>query len=219
MTYSIDYHISACDEYEALKSIIPYLENFLSNNDRILLTLDSDTTTKEVYNLAKSFKNITLLSYPTYRCIKTHFKEYQKHCINDYIFCLSADERPQEFLLTNIKNVLLDTKKDAIAFPRINIFTDLNEETVKTMYVGHRKQRYLLEEPINKSGWHHWPDYQTRLVKNVDYINYSNNLHGGLVGYKNIIMLPAEEKYALIHTKTVAQQSRSNMCCDKINRS
>ncbi len=86
------------------------------------------------------------------------------------------------------------------------------------MYVGQRPKNYLLTQPINENGWHYWPDYQVRLVKNVPYITYGHMTHDGIVGYKSLLHLPTEERYSLLHIKTVEQQSHRNMVYDNIGR-
>lgn len=170
--------------------------------------IDSEHATLEIKQFVHSLSNIIITEYPLVP-IPQHFEHCKKHCVGNYIFGVCPDEIPNDYLLHNVKNIIKDNLSiDAFAIPRINTFSDLNTETGNAMYVGHRGQGYLLREPINERGWHHWPDYQVRIFKNVDYIRYGDRTHSGLCGYKQLMHLPAEEKFALVHTKTVAQQEK-----------
>jgi hypothetical protein len=55
-----------------------------------------------------------------------------------------------------------------------------------------------------------FPDYQSRLFKNVDYINWEGKVHETLKGATVIARLPAEKVYCLLHPKDIERQERQN---------
>lgn len=55
-----------------------------------------------------------------------------------------------------------------------------------------------------------FPDYQSRLFKNVEHINWEGKVHETLKGATVIARLPAEKLYCLIHPKDIERQERQN---------
>jgi len=69
---------------------------------------------------------------------------------------------------------------------------------------------------VNSEGWVNWPDYQTRIYKNVPEIKWVNKVHERLEGHKQFAYLPMEEDYSLYHPKTIERQVKQNEYYDTL---
>ena len=69
---------------------------------------------------------------------------------------------------------------------------------------------------VNDSGWVNWPDYQWRIYKNSDDINWVNKVHEKLEGFKTYAPLPQIESMALYHPKDIERQEKQNEYYDTL---
>ena len=79
----------------------------------------------------------------------------------------------------------------------------------------------ITEEHIKKWGWNldefnriNWPDYQMRVYKNADEIEWTNPVHEVLTGYNTFAPLP--EYMYFKHHKTIERQEKQNNLYDNI---
>jgi len=211
----IDFTITACTEYNELKGLIYYLKNFINPDDNIIVFLDKNNTNQDMIDMVT--QSGVILRFDTETNYQKRYEYERSQCNNPIIFSFCADELPTIPLIQYGMVIFNDHPEcDAIAVPRINIFTDLTPKTASKMYTGNRPQNYLLEEPINAHGWHHWPDYQIRIIRNLPYITHGPYTHSNIVGYKNVGCFPADPKFAMFHVKTVEHQERILKLYDKI---
>ena len=75
----------------------------------------------------------------------------------------------------------------------------------------------ITPEHIQKWGWRldenkriNFPDYQSRLLKNISYIKWENKVHEVIKGYKIESRLPPDNMFCLIHPKTIKKQEIQN---------
>lgn len=61
-----------------------------------------------------------------------------------------------------------------------------------------------------------FPDYQSRIFKNLPYIRWEKRLHERVVGAKSYAFLPKEEDFALYHNKTIEKQIETNLRYNKL---
>jgi hypothetical protein len=209
---SISYAITACNEHVELKRLLEQLDNFIDDEDEIMVQLDSDNHTPEVNKVASGIKINTGYEYHRiWTPLNNDFAAFKNnlkiHCIKDYIFFIDADEYLSEHLLKTLKQVLTaNPDVDCFALPRVN--------TVEG----------LTQEHIQKWGWRvddrkrvNWPDYQTRICKNDPDIKWIGKVHERLQGWKTASHFPSEyEDWALIHPKTIERQEKQNALYDKI---
>jgi RHS repeat-associated protein len=73
----------------------------------------------------------------------------------------------------------------------------------------------LTQEHIVKWGWNvtedgliNWPDLQSRLYRNAEYIKWENKVHEKIVGFKTVAVLPTG--FNLLHIKDIARQEKQN---------
>jgi glycosyltransferase involved in cell wall biosynthesis len=190
---SISYAITACNEHVELARLLELLENNIRDEDEIVIQLDMDNATKEVRTVANKYTMYPLNG--DFASFKNHLKKF---CTKDYIFQIDADEYPSEELLLSLPEILeLNPEVELYAVPRINTVEGLTQEHIQKWGWN-----------VNENGWVNYPDYQTRILKNIPEINWINKVHERLVGAKNIVPLP--EGYDLIHPKTIEKQEKQN---------
>lgn len=211
----VDFLISACDELEDLKGLIYYLKYFCNIDDNIIIILDGNNTNQNMINMIK--KSNVVLHILNWTSYKQMSEMAMSKASGDICFHLCPDEIPTIPVLQSFRDIFRDSKIDAVAIPRINIFSNLNNKNNEEMYVGNRGKGYLLKEPINEYEWHHWPDYQVRITRNIPQIKWGNSTHSGIIGYNNLVLFPQDPMYSLLHVKSVERQERILKLYDKIN--
>ena len=194
----ISYAITAHNEAEELNRLLKQLTEGKEPSDEILVQLDDKATDKVKFVVdSHPVKSITFPLNNDFATFKNNLKD---NCTGDYIFFIDADEYLSEHLLKLLKQVLeTNSQVDCYGVPRVN--------TVKG----------LTEEHINKWGWIvkddkiNWPDYQTRICKNVPHIKWVGKVHERLEGWQVSSVFPADfEDWALYHPKTIERQEQQN---------
>ena len=69
---------------------------------------------------------------------------------------------------------------------------------------------------VTENGWVNYPDYQSRVFRNVDEIFWQNKVHERIVGTKTYAHLPPHEELSLYHPKTIKRQEKQNELYEKI---
>jgi len=200
---SISYAITACNEHVELERLLDQLHEYIRPEDEIMVQLDSNHT-PEVKAIADKY-NVMGAKCEYHRIIFGLNKDFasfknnlKSHCTKDYIFQIDADEYLSEELIQSLPEILeLNPEVELYAVPRINTVKGLTSEHIN-------KWGWY----INENGWINYPDYQTRILKNIPEIKWINKVHERLVGAKEIVSLP--ERYDLIHPKTIERQEKQN---------
>jgi glycosyltransferase involved in cell wall biosynthesis len=196
---SISYAITACNEHVELARLLELLENNIHTEDEVVIQIDS-TATPEVRALCVDYmrNNWHAIEFPLNKDFASFKNNLKKFCTKDYIFQIDADEYLSEELLLSLPEVLeLNPEVELYAVPRINTVEGLTQEHIQ-------KWRWN----VNEKGWVNYPDYQTRIFKNIPEIKWVNKVHERLVGAKNTVPLP--DGYDLIHPKTIERQEKQN---------
>ena len=205
---SISYAITACNEHVELERLLDQLNEHIRPEDEIIVQLDN-TATDEVKEVAEKYNVGTKYDYHRiffglngdFSSFKNNLKE---HCSRDYIFQIDADEYLSEELILSLPQILeMNPDVELYAIPRINTVKGLTSEHIN-------KWGWY----INENGWINYPDYQTRILKNIPEIKWINKVHERLVGAKEIVPLP--EGYDLIHPKTIEKQEKQNNYYDTL---
>jgi glycosyltransferase involved in cell wall biosynthesis len=197
---SISYAITACNEHVELERLLQQLTEYIRPEDEIIVQIDSMNTTNEVMAvLAKYHDKINNpISFTLMGDFASFKNNLKSNCTKDYIFQIDADEYLSEELMLYIAEILeLNPDIDLYVVPRINTVKGLTSEHIN-------KWGWY----INENGWINYPDYQTRILKNIPEIKWINKVHERLVGAKEIVSLP--EGYDLIHPKTIEKQEKQN---------
>ena len=195
----ISYAITAHNEAEELNRLLKQLTDEKDPEDEIIVQLD-DTATDKVKFVVDCFA-IKSITFPLNKDFASFKNNIKNNCTGDYIFFIDADEYLSEHLLKLLKQVLqVNTEVDCYGVPRVNTVKGLTEDHIKMW--GWR---------VDEKGKVNWPDYQTRICKNIPEINWVGKVHEKLEGYKMFSVFPADyEDWALIHPKDIARQEKQN---------
>jgi len=204
----ISYLIFACNEHSELDSLLYKLTNFVQNPNEIIVILDDENTTQEVYDVIGKYEGaIGCYAHKLDGDFASHKNFGNLTCSGDWIFQIDADEIPCDSLLMALHPMLeLNPGAELIYVPRINTVKGLTDEHIKKW--GWK---------VDDKGRVNFPDYQTRLYKNdPTKIKWKNKVHEVIEGHKTYAALPAEEDYCLIHSKEIERQEKQNEFYEKI---
>lgn len=194
----ISYAITAHNEAEELNRLLKQLTEGKEPSDEILVQLDDKATDKVKFVVdSHPVKSIT---FPLNNDFATFKNNLKNNCTGEYIFFIDADEYLSEHLLKLLKQVLeTNSQVDCYGVPRVNTVKGLTEEHIK-------KWGWIVkDDKIN------WPDYQTRICKNVPHIKWVGKVHERLEGWQVSSVFPADfEDWALYHPKTIERQEQQN---------
>ena len=196
----ISYAITVCDELEEIKRLVTFLLEHKDVRDEIVITFDYKNGSKEVkdflFNHDGNFRLAPFNFLGNFSDLKNHTKSM---CKGDYIFHLDADEYPHEILIEQLPTILETNDVDLIWIPRVNTVEGLTDEWANKW--GWR---------VTENGWVNYPDYQSRVFRNVDEIFWQNKVHERIVGAKTYAHLPPHEELSLYHPKTIDKQIKQN---------
>jgi glycosyltransferase involved in cell wall biosynthesis len=203
----ISYAIPVCNEHEELKRLLDFLEVNIRKEDEIVVQCDKGNTTPEVYEVINSERysdvfreQFKVIEFP----LNGHFSNFKnnlkENCSGDWIFQIDADEWPDEYLINVLPSILEEnTETEVFLVPRINEVLGIT-------------QSHLGEWGWNMSdkGWINYPDYQTRILRNLPEIKWHNKVHEVIKGYKKFSSLPTNPEYSLWHPKEITRQEAQN---------
>jgi glycosyltransferase involved in cell wall biosynthesis len=202
---SISYAITACNEHVELKHLLETIIPFVRSEDEIVLLLDSENKTDEVWQIAQSYNVGSAFQY--HRILHplnkdfAQFKNFLKqHCSKDYIFFIDADEYPSEPLISYLPQILENNAVDVMLIPRINMVEGITVSDI-------RKWGWKVDDDVHIN----WPDFQWRICRNIPEIKWEGKVHERLMGYKTLSQLPYDNKeYCLVHPKQIDRQRKQN---------
>jgi hypothetical protein len=199
----ISYAITVCDEAIEIQRLISFLLKFKRAEDQIIVLFDESKNCTAIEDYLRSHSVNGEFSWHASK-FNGHFANWKNYlnflCSGDYIFQIDADEIPNEYLIENLHNLLeQNSTVDMFLVPRIN--------TVDGLTQGH-----ILKWGwnINEQGWVNFPDYQSRIYRNAQGIEWGGKVHEGIQGVKNYTYLPALEHWCLSHPKTIEKQEKQN---------
>ena len=199
----ISYAITVCNELTEIQKLISFLLEHKRDEDEIVVTLDATNGLEAVRDYLKytsaPCEEFDWHSWPfdgDFSDLKNYTK---KMCSGDYIFHLDADEYPHEILIEQLPTILETNDVDLVWIPRVNTVEGLTDEWANKW--GWR---------VTENGWVNFPDYQSRVFRNVDEIFWQNKVHERIVGAKTYAHLPPQEELSLYHHKTIDKQIKQN---------
>ena len=206
----ISYAIPVCNELKEIQRLIGFLLENKRQEDEIVVLFDSTNGTSEVETFLTHYTkdNFDWFTWDKY-AFDGHFANMKNKltemCSGDYIFQIDADEMISEWCAKNIGMVLQYNPVDVLLVPRINTVKGLTQEHIQ-------KWRWR----VNEKEWINFPDFQFRIYKNSQNINWKNKVHEVLEGFTTISELPLEEPWCLIHDKTIERQEKQNNYYEKL---
>jgi hypothetical protein len=204
----ISYAITVCNEFVEIQKLIPFLLKHKRYEDEIVVLYDSKNGDNRVEEFLRA-KSINAEFQWFKDEFDGHFADWKNKlnsfCGGDYIFQIDADEIPNEVLIENLPEILKGNDVDVILVPRVNTVEGLTDEHIQKWGWN-----------VDDKGWVNWPDFQYRIYKNSDDINWKNKVHEVLEGFKSISHLPMEEDLALYHPKEIKRQEKQNEYYDTL---
>jgi glycosyltransferase involved in cell wall biosynthesis len=227
----ISYLVTVKDELQEIQKLITGLLSKKEDEDEIVVLQDSTPNSDDegvkqlkVKAFLNSLHEIKIISGRLNEDFAS-FKNFGKqHCTGDYIFQIDADEIVSTYLLENIKTIIgMNEEIELYWLPRINIVKDLTDEWVKKWgWKLSNATEQTDEQEWNRYWWKYplinWPDYQSRLFKNIKSINWIGAVHEVLAGSLISSHFPAEIEYALYHEKQLDKQIKQNEHYSRIVR-
>lgn len=208
----ISYLITCHSETKTLDNLLSRLDSFLGDNDdEVVILVDHPTpATTDILYRWTAIPKINAYEHSLDNDYGDHKNYGNKNCTGDWIFQCDGDELPPESLLGENLKVIIESNPDVelIYVPRINDQRGVTEEDANEF--GWRLV-YLPEYENGKIPLVSWPDYQSRIYKNIpERIKWVNKLHEKIEGYTQYSVLPAELDYAIYHDKTIETARETN---------
>jgi hypothetical protein len=201
---NVTYAITVCNEINEITKLINFLHPRIQSDDEILIQYDEGGVTDDVkgyLNIINDLHdNVNVIGFPLNKDFASYKNNLKNHANGIFIFQIDADELPNEYLITNMHD-LLEANKDIDLFfvPRVNTVEGLTPEHIQ-------KWRWN----VNEKGWVNWPDVQTRIYRRTSEIEWEGKVHERIKGYNTMTYLPLEEEFALYHPKDIQRQEKQN---------
>ena len=208
----ISYAITVCNEHKEIEKLLTFLFKHKRPEDQVVVQMDKDNTTEEVWDVCERFENNSAAEYSlTQASLNKNFAEYKntlnKQCSGDWIFQIDADEIPNKYLIEALPFILeANEETEAFWVPRVNTVAGITDEHIAKW--GWR---------VDDQGWVNFPDWQMRIYKNTENIYWIKPVHEQLKGYTKFANLPPEEKFALYHPKNIGRQEQQNRLYENIS--
>jgi len=201
----LSYLVTCHNETSSLDKLLSKLVQNKKDNHEIVL-LDDYSDNPESLEIIQKYKEKT--SFHQHKLDRNYgaHKNYGiEQCKGTWIFQLDGDEYPTDLLLENI-DVVLESNVDneVLWLPRLNYFADVTELDVKTWGWNYQ------------DGMINFPDYQSRIYRNLSHIRYQRRLHEKVEGFKSYTFVPPQKDYAIVHEKTIEKQRQTNLNYNKL---
>lgn len=201
----LSYLVTCHNETTSLEKLLSNLIKYKKDNHEIVL-LDDYSDNQTTLNIIEKYKeNVVFHQHKLERNYSAHKNYGIEQCKGQWIFQLDGDECPTDLLLENIDIVLESNKaNEVIWLPRMNFFIGVTQNDADQW--GWR----LHDGMVN------FPDYQSRIYRNLPHIRYQRRLHEKVEGFKSYTFVPPQKDYAILHEKTIEKQRQTNLNYNKI---
>lgn len=197
----ISYAIPVCNEHRELSNLLALLVDSKRPDDEIVVQADKGNTTSDVYKVIDAFKDkIKFVEFPLEKNFAQFKNQLKSQCSGDWIVQLDADELLDESFVQHMHEVLeMNSNVEVFSMPRINTVEGLTSEHVRRWGWN-----------VDSKGWVNFPDYQMRILKNLDRVQWVNKVHEKIVGHTLHAFLPTDEEYCILHNKSISRQEAQN---------
>ena len=205
----ISYSILVHNEDETFEKLLHRLIEYKQPQDEIVVLDDysDNEKTKAVLDYYSSTCDIILDQRHLLNDYASQKNYLKGMCTGDYTFNLDADEIITHWFMKDIHEILEGNEVDLIFVPRINTVEGITEQHVRAW--GWQ---------INEKGWINYPDWQGRIFRNRPNIRWEKPVHEQLTGFQTYAHLPMEQKYSIVHPKTIDRQMKQNQKYSEIFR-
>lgn len=201
----LSYLITCHNETDSLDKLLSKLCVSLKHNHEIVVIDDYSDNQQTLSILDKYSSHINLYRHKLEKNYGAHKNFGIEQCRGKWIFQIDADEYPTDILLENI-DILINSNEsnEVIWLPRLNYFEGVTQKDI--MMWGWQFH----------DGMINFPDYQSRLYRNLSHIRYQRRLHEKVEGFKSYAFIPPQKDYAIVHEKTIEKQRQTNINYNKI---
>ena len=205
----ISYSLLVHNETDTLEKLLGFLVKYKQPQDEIVILDDysDDEKTKQILDFYVSTENIVFEQRNLVGDFATQKNYLKGMCSGDYSFNLDADEMITHWFMKDIHEILEGNEVDLIFVPRINTVEGITEQHVRSWGWS-----------INEKGWINYPDWQGRIFRNRPNIRWEKPVHEQLTGFQTYSHLPQEQKYSIVHQKTIERQELQNKKYSEILR-
>lgn len=205
----LSYLVTCKNDGDDLKNLLDLLYTYSEDAECVILDDYSDNphTLSILENVEKKSDFYRVIKHNLNNNYGEHKNYGKSHCAGDWILQIDSDEIPSEVLLTNIRGIIESNDVELIWIPRINDFRGVTS--------AHAKQWNWRLTPYENRYIINFPDFQSRVLRNLPHIEWKRKLHEKVEGAKTYAFLPAEYEYSLIHNKTIEKQLETNLRYNK----
>ena len=205
----ISYSILTHNETESIEKLLQSLITYKQPQDEIVVLDDysDDDKTNAILDYYSSAEGVIFEQRNLVGDYGTQKNYLKSMCSGDYSFNLDADEMVSHWFMKDIHDILEGNEVDLIYVPRINTVEGLTEQHVRSWGWS-----------INEKGWINYPDWQGRIFRNRPNIRWEKPVHEQLTGFQTYAHLPQEQKYSIVHPKTIERQELQNKKYSEILR-
>jgi len=203
----LSYLVTCHNETDSLNKLLGKIQKFISKNDECIILDDfsNEKSTLEILENYSKIENFFIHKHLLNNDYGAHKNYGISICKKSFIFQLDADECPTDLFLENINEILeSNSDNEAIWIPRLNIFKGVTQEDIR-MWGWKYDGKYI-----------NFPDYQSRLFRNLPHIRYQRRLHEKVEGFKSYTFIPPQKDYAIVHEKTIEKQRQTNVNYNKL---
>ena len=205
----ISYSILTHNETESIEKLLQSLITYKQPQDEIVVLDDysDDDKTNAILDYYSSAEGVIFEQRNLVGDYGTQKNYLKGMCSGDYSFNLDADEMISHWFMKDIHEILEGNEVDLIFVPRINTVEGITEQHVRSWGWS-----------INEKGWINYPDWQGRIFRNRPNIRWEKPVHEQLTGFQTYAHLPQEQKYSIVHLKTIERQELQNKKYSEILR-
>lgn len=203
----ISYAIPVCNEHRELNNLLGLLVDNKRQDDEIVVQADKGNTTPDVYKVLDAFKDkIKFIEFSLDKNFAQFKNNLKSNCTGDWIVQIDADELLDDSFVQYMHSVLeLNSNVEVFSIARVNTVDGLTSDHVKKWGWN-----------VDSKGRVNFPDYQMRILKNIDRIQWVNKVHEKIVGHTLHAFLPIDEEYCILHHKSIARQEAQNNLYNQI---
>ena len=161
---NVTYAITVCNEINEITRLVNFLHPRIQSEDEILIQYDEGGVTDDVMGYLRIINdlhdNVNVIGFPLNKDFASYKNNLKNHAKGIFIFQIDADELPNEYLITNMHDLLgANLDIDLFFVPRVNTVEGLTQEHIQ-------KWRWN----VNEKGWVNWPDVQTRIYRRTSML-------------------------------------------------
>lgn len=203
---TISYAITVCNEVQEFKKLLDFLVPKIRKGvDEIVILYDVSKNCDEVPALVSHYSSPgSPILFATGQ-FEGHFADWKnklpQYCSKDYIFQIDADECPSLPLVEYLPKVLeINPEVDLLLVPRANTVEGITADDIRNWH-------WNVTE-MHGHTYINWPDYQSRIYRNVPQVHWEGKVHERIVGFDKWAKLP--DSMFLYHNKEIQKQRAQN---------